>query len=200
MKALYATITNQKSSFQITPKRQVSGNFISLVIPHISYCFLVLVGIFYAYWREGLNASLITNTAWALLNVGIFIPFILAALPQKNTVASIETEDTEATPQKQFYYLFYLFILVAFVIALSLLFFSTQSLRLDESQSLWQVSHTPLKILYIVSQDVHVPLYHFLLYTWQYFLGNAVAAARQLSLIFFCAVNTFDLCSCTKCI
>ena len=71
------------------------------------------------------------------------------------------------------------------VIALSLLSLSHQSLRLDESQSLYQTSHTPGKLLSIVAQDVHVPFYHLLLHTWQIFLGNGVATDRVLSLIFF---------------
>src|SRR4051812_4306015 len=75
--------------------------------------------------------------------------------------------------------------LIIFVIALALLVFSHQSLRLDESQSLWQTSHTPTKILNIIAQDVHVPLYHFILHFWQLFLGNSVLTGRILSLIFF---------------
>lgn len=197
LKALFATILNRKSTFQITPKRQVSGNFVSLVIPQILYCLVVAVGIGYAFLREGLSASLVTNAAWALLNVGIFIPFILAALPQraKSMPADIsegehkyEYED-EGVPQTalrpQFRYFAALVAMLAFVTTISYLFFSKQSLRLDEAQSLWQVGHTPFKILNLISQDVHVPLYHFLLYTWQYFLGNAVAVGRDFSMIFF---------------
>ena len=75
--------------------------------------------------------------------------------------------------------------LIVFVIAMSMLIFSHQSLRLDESQSLWQTSHTPTKILNIIAQDVHVPLYHFILHFWQLFLGNSVFTGRVLSLIFF---------------
>lgn len=75
--------------------------------------------------------------------------------------------------------------LIVFIIALSLFVFSRQSLRLDEAQSLWQTSHTPFKILDIVGEDVHVPLYHLLLHFWQFFFGNGVETARLLSLIFF---------------
>ena len=75
--------------------------------------------------------------------------------------------------------------LIVFVVAMSMLIFSHQSLRLDESQSLWQTSHTPTKILNIIAQDVHVPLYHFILHFWQLFFGNSVITGRVLSLIFF---------------
>lgn len=77
--------------------------------------------------------------------------------------------------------------LVAFAALLAIFVFSQQSLRLDESQSLWQTSRTPGKILNILAQDVHVPLYHMILHYWQLFLGNGVFAARALSLVFFLA-------------
>jgi mannosyltransferase len=70
------------------------------------------------------------------------------------------------------------------VALLSVFFLSKQSLRLDESQSMWQSSHTTARIFYIVAQDVHVPLYHMMLHFWQAILGNDVAVARYLSLIF----------------
>ena len=74
---------------------------------------------------------------------------------------------------------------ILFVIFLSVFVFSQQSLRLDEAQSLWQTSHSPLLILKIVAQDVHVPLYHMILHGWQVFFGSSAAAGRSLSLIFF---------------
>src|ERR1700712_3057111 len=60
-----------------------------------------------------------------------------------------------------------------------------QSLRLDESQSLWQTSHSVGYTLRVVAEDVHVPLYHVMLHFWQLYLGNDVATARLLSLCFF---------------
>ncbi len=75
--------------------------------------------------------------------------------------------------------------LVALVILLSIFFFQNQSLRLDEAQSLWQTSHSFWRILDIISEDVHVPLYHVLLHMWQFMFGNEVWSARLMSLIFF---------------
>ncbi len=75
------------------------------------------------------------------------------------------------------------FILTALL--LSYFIFSGQSLRLDESQSLWQTSFSTGRLLEIVASDVHVPFYHSILHYWQIFLGNEVAVARILSLIFF---------------
>jgi mannosyltransferase len=78
--------------------------------------------------------------------------------------------------------------LILFIIVLSVLVFSSQSLRLDEAQSLWQTSHTPLRMVSIIAEDVHVPLYHLILHFWQFLFGNNVAIARLLSLIFFILV------------
>ncbi len=77
--------------------------------------------------------------------------------------------------------------LICLVVALSVFVFSKESLRLDESQSLWQTSHSIPQMLYVVAQDVHVPLYHTMLHFWQLFLGHDVAVARILSLLFFMA-------------
>jgi mannosyltransferase len=76
-----------------------------------------------------------------------------------------------------------LLMLVATIFSFS--FFQQQSLRLDEAQSIWQTSHTPLKIIQIIAEDVHVPLYHLILHVWQLIFGNSVSLARFLSFIFF---------------
>lgn len=76
-------------------------------------------------------------------------------------------------------------LLMLLAAALSFTFFQSQSLRLDEAQSLWQTSHTPAKIIQLVAEDVHVPLYHLILHVWQLIFGSEVALARFLSFIFF---------------
>jgi mannosyltransferase len=63
-----------------------------------------------------------------------------------------------------------------------------QSLRLDESQSIWQVSHSYAGMLRVVAEDVHVPLYHSLLHFWIMAFGDSVASVRSLSLLFFLAL------------
>ena len=70
-------------------------------------------------------------------------------------------------------------------IVLSVAFFMGQSLRLDESQSLWQTSRTVADILAIVAGDVHVPLYHILLHFWLVCFGNSVSIARSMSLLLY---------------
>lgn len=94
--ATLATIFRVRSSFNVTPKKAVSGNFIKLAIPHISYVFLSVVGLFIAIPREGISAALVANVSWILFNIGIFMPFIFASLPQatrsneKESVSPIE--------------------------------------------------------------------------------------------------------------
>jgi len=72
-----------------------------------------------------------------------------------------------------------------FAILLSVFVFSKQSLRLDESQSLWQTSRNIPGIIHLVGLDVHVPLYHILLHFWELMFGNGVATSRTFSMIFF---------------
>ena len=60
-----------------------------------------------------------------------------------------------------------------------------ESLRLDETQSLWQTSRSVSGILAVVAGDVHVPLYHVLLHYWRSFLGEGIEVARLFSLLFF---------------
>ena len=76
-------------------------------------------------------------------------------------------------------------LLMGIVIAISMYTLSSQSLRLDESQSLWQTTHSLSQMLYVVAQDVHVPLYHLILRSWQLVFGNDVTVNRYLSLIFY---------------
>lgn len=73
------------------------------------------------------------------------------------------------------------------VIVISKFVLINKSLRLDESQSMWQSSHSLGGLLRVVAEDVHVPLYHLILHFWQLYFGNGVATVRALSLIFFLA-------------
>lgn len=76
---------------------------------------------------------------------------------------------------------------MAAVVAVSLRYLMPLSLRLDESQSLWQASHSYAGMLQVVAKDVHVPLYHSILHFWIMYLGDSVETVRSLSLIFFLA-------------
>jgi cellulose synthase (UDP-forming) len=87
LKALYSAATFQRSAFGITQKVKQGGNFLPLVKWHLAYIALALGGIPVALWREGFSASLINNGAWALLNIVIFLPFIRAALPEREAAA-----------------------------------------------------------------------------------------------------------------
>ena len=84
IRALIAVLLNQKTSFAITSKQAIQGNFLYLVVPQIAYIVLTIVGAAVAYQREGLSASLLANIAWALVTVCCFVPFIYAASPKIN--------------------------------------------------------------------------------------------------------------------
>jgi mannosyltransferase len=80
-----------------------------------------------------------------------------------------------------------LFLLVAFQIYFSLTYLGNLSLRLDESQSLYVSGKGTVRILNIIAEDVHVPLYLILLKGWQSFFQLTpldVVYNRIFSLIF----------------
>ncbi|HSH31828.1 MAG TPA: glycosyltransferase [Candidatus Saccharimonadales bacterium] len=81
IKAVVAALTNQKTSFVVTSKQQLTGNFLYLVIPNILYIVVAVIGAIYAIAQQGLTASVITNIAWAALSITLFSPLILAASP-----------------------------------------------------------------------------------------------------------------------
>jgi mannosyltransferase len=74
---------------------------------------------------------------------------------------------------------------VAAIVAISQFVLIHKSLRLDESQSLWQSSHSLGGLLRVVAEDVHVPLYHLMLHFWILYFGSAVTTVRLMSLLFF---------------
>jgi cellulose synthase (UDP-forming) len=81
IKALWAVLTGQKTSFAVTSKSQVAGNFIHLAWPQLAYFPLVVAGVAVAVAREGWTASVATNISWAFLTGMLFAPFIYAATP-----------------------------------------------------------------------------------------------------------------------
>lgn len=76
-------------------------------------------------------------------------------------------------------------LMVGFAVFFSITIFATNSLRLDEAQSLFQVNRDVPGMLYLIGQDVHVPLYHIILHFWVMLFGESVFTARMLSLVFF---------------
>ena len=80
IQAVYGVITGQKTAFAVTSKTKLNGSFPKLAAPHIIYVVLVITGLIYSFFREGLTASYLTNAAWAVFNVAIFWPFIAAAI------------------------------------------------------------------------------------------------------------------------
>jgi cellulose synthase (UDP-forming) len=84
LQALWAALTRKKSTFNVTSKEAVTGNYIRLAAAHIAYIVLALFGVVVALAREGVSASLVNNMAWALFMIVVFIPFIRASLPQRS--------------------------------------------------------------------------------------------------------------------
>jgi cellulose synthase (UDP-forming) len=95
LKAVFQILTGRKSGFAVTSKRKLSGNYTYLAMPHITYIVLVAVGIIVAVYRSGLTAAVLTNTAWALIYIAVFLPFILAAA-SRNEAEAVAPADTAA--------------------------------------------------------------------------------------------------------
>jgi len=106
----------------------------------------------------------------------------MAELTLTNTATAVSTRSARAFSFGTF---LALAVLMLIPVGLSIAFFSGQSLRLDEAQSLWQSSRDVAHILTLVSQDVHVPLYHLMLHFWRIYFGNTVVVARDMSLLFY---------------
>lgn len=88
LKAIGQIVIGKKSGFVVTSKRKLSGNYGRLVLPHLIYIGLVIVGIVIGIAREGLTPSIITNIAWTMIYVAIFMPFINAAFEKEKPIAT----------------------------------------------------------------------------------------------------------------
>lgn len=76
-----------------------------------------------------------------------------------------------------------LWLFVAFGIALRFWNIGVDGLRLDESQSVWQASHSLSFIRDYMLKNVHLPLHNSLLHWWMSIFGTSEAAVRSLALI-----------------
>jgi mannosyltransferase len=76
-----------------------------------------------------------------------------------------------------------LIILLVLIVVNSFTLFR-QSIRLDESQSIWVSTKPVSTILKLTGQDVHVPLYGLILHYWLQIFGSDVIVSRLLSLLF----------------
>ncbi len=78
-----------------------------------------------------------------------------------------------------------LFILAAIIMLANLFLLYRQSIRLDESQSIWVATKPLSAIIPYIAKDVHVPLYFILLHFWMQIFGTDITIIRLLSFIFF---------------
>lgn len=84
IQAFFSALFRRKARFMVTSKKRISGNFVELAMPHIIYGGLVLTGIAFAIYREGLSASVVDNVAWAFFNLAVFVPFVLASVSESS--------------------------------------------------------------------------------------------------------------------
>lgn len=82
LKAIVSILLGQKTTFSVTSKKQLEGNFLYLTIPNIAYIVIAFIGLIVGLSRFGLSASLLANFAWVAVNIAMFIPFIVASAPE----------------------------------------------------------------------------------------------------------------------
>lgn len=61
----------------------------------------------------------------------------------------------------------------------------TESIRLDEAQSIWMFTKSFPTLFHLVGSDVHVPLYGILLHIWMQVFGTDIITVRMFSFLFF---------------
>lgn len=76
-----------------------------------------------------------------------------------------------------------LWIFIFFGIAMRFWQIGAEGLRLDESQSVWQASHSLAFIRDYMLKNVHLPLHNSLLHWWMNVFGTSEGAVRSLALI-----------------
>lgn len=97
LKAIGQIVIGKKSGFVVTSKKKISGNHGRLVAPHLIYIAAVVIGIIVGIAREGLTPSIITNIAWTMIYVAIFMPFINAAFEKD----SLTVDDNQIQNSKK---------------------------------------------------------------------------------------------------
>jgi cellulose synthase (UDP-forming) len=191
LRAIVAVILGQQTTFAVTTKGKVHGNFLYLALPHLVYVGLVAIGVIVGAQREGFNASLVTNVGWAIVNIVIFLPFILGASPSRRQVMEIIKTAFAAVRTKISGHRYMAVGGVTLCVAVAALaaayLFLPQSLRVDEARNMWQASHSLAGVLSGSAQHMQMPLYPVMLHFWQLFFGNDVVMVRLLSLMAFLA-------------
>ncbi len=76
-----------------------------------------------------------------------------------------------------------LFAIMVLATGLRLIGIQSESLRLDETQSIWQASHSIPFITQYMLKNVHLPLHNSLLHYWILYFGSDVYMVRLLALI-----------------
>lgn len=99
--AVISVILGRKTTFNVTPKKAQQGNFISLAYPHIFYAVLVFLASVVGIYREGLNPAVLTNVAWGILNVTMFMPFIAASYRWSSLFGSNEISEISKLESKK---------------------------------------------------------------------------------------------------
>jgi cellulose synthase (UDP-forming) len=81
VRALAAAMTGHKSTFSVTEKRGLEGDFLHLAVPSLVYFAVFIAAAIVGIAHNGLSPAVANNLAWGLFNCAVFIPVVYAASP-----------------------------------------------------------------------------------------------------------------------
>jgi len=84
LSALYSLLRGKKVQFAVTSKQKKVGNFLFLIYPHLLYVIIAITGVIINIFRFGVDPAVTTNSAWVIINIVFFLPFIKAAYQWNN--------------------------------------------------------------------------------------------------------------------
>ena len=79
LSALYSLLRGKKVQFAVTAKQKKKGNFLFLIYPHLLYMIVAITGVCINIFRFGIDPAVTTNSAWVIINIVLFLPFIKAS-------------------------------------------------------------------------------------------------------------------------
>ncbi|MDO8510464.1 MAG: glycosyltransferase, partial [bacterium] len=94
--ATISVILGTKNAFKVTSKVEQEGNYLIYALPNILYIWLAVLVITLAVVREGVTASVVTNSAWVVFNAVFLSSFIRVAYPWRRAWRNAVSKAREA--------------------------------------------------------------------------------------------------------
>lgn len=95
LSALISVFLRSKTKFSVTAKEARTGNFLPLIYPHLLYSALAITSIIFAVIKHGPTPAVVTNAAWVLFNITMFLPFISVGFHWENFMTNFYNFNSE---------------------------------------------------------------------------------------------------------